>query len=154
MNCWVAKSTLLPFEVTAINEQCVCLAILPIKKSLYKTDHQYVEIKNLQQKMLLVLDLLKEQLTTVIFYYDENNKEQFSLEQKNSLTKKILTYCEQTKLILQFGSVNFLDLDYLNLKKIVIFTVLHPENLLENPENKRQAYQDLLLCKNKLATIL
>jgi len=103
--------------------------------------------------MLLVLDLLKEQLTTVTFYYNENNKEQFSLEQKNSLTKKILTYCEQTKLILQFGSLNFLDLDYLNLKKIVISTVLHPEDLLQNQENKRQAYQDLLLCKTKLSIL-
>jgi|GEM_PF-1192455 hypothetical protein len=153
MNFWVAKSTLFPFAATVINKQSVCLAILPIKKSLYKADCKYIEIKNLQQKMLLVLDLLKEQLTTVTFYYNENNKEQFSLEQKNSLTKKILTYCEQTKLVLQFGSLNFLDLDYLNLKKIVISTVLHPEDLLQNQGNKRQAYQDLLLCKTKLSIL-
>ena len=153
MNCWVAKSTLFPFEATVINKQSLCLAILPIKKSLYKTNCKYIEIKNLQQKMLLVLDLLKEQLTTVIFYYDENNKEQFSLEQKHNLTKKILAYCEQTKLILQFGGLNFLDLDYLNLKKIVTYSVFHTEDLLQHPENKRQAYQDLLLCKTKLSTL-
>ena len=154
MNCWVAKSTLSPFEVTAINEQSLCIAILPIKNSLHKIDSKYIEIKNLQQKMLLVLNLFSDQLATVILHYNENTKEQFYLEQRNILTKKLLAYYDQTKLILQFGNLNFLDLDYLNLKKIDAFVVLHPEDLLQNPENKRQAYQDLLLCKTKLVTLL
>ena len=155
MNYWVAKSTLLPFEVTSVNNQAICLSILPIKKSLGKYNNKYIEIKNLQIKMLLVLDLSANQLAPVTMYYDDDNQqEQFSVEQKNTLTKKILSFYNNTKLILQFGNLDFLDLNYLAYKKIFTITTVHPEDLLQNSEQKRQAYQDLLLCKTKLMALL
>ncbi len=151
-NIWVAKSTMLPFEVTSINEEARCIAILPIKKSLAKSDPKYKEIKNLQRLMLSVLELPVNKLALITINYNE--EEQFLVKQKNSLTQKLLTYYHQSKLILQFGSLDFLDLYYLACKKIFTRTILHPEYLLKNPEYKRQAYQDLLSCKTQLATLL
>lgn len=145
---WVAKDSLLPFEVTVINPQAICLAILPINNSLSKTEQKYIEINTLQQKMLLVLGLSPNKIATIIMNYDNYYKK------NNNLMNKIFIYYNQIKVILQFGNLDILDLNYLLFKKIDLTVVEHPESLLQNQHNKKRAYQDLLLCKAKLATTL
>ena len=146
---WVAKKTMQPFEFIEIYTKPLCIAILPIKNSGSTNDLQYREIKNLYIKMLSVLELTSDKLSKVFMRYQE--KEKFSIEQKKLLTKKISYY--SPKCILEFGDLGFLDTNLLNLENIFTIKTFHPEHLLNNPQDKRQAHQDLLLCKKKLAIL-
>ena len=144
---WVAKSNLLPLDIKVINNKSLCLVILPINSNLVRS--KYLEIKQLQYKMLSVLNMPFRSLNLVNIFSDliiSNNI--------NNITKKILLYYQRTKLILQFGNLDILDINYLNTQNIVVSKVMHPEQVLQSQDNKKQAYQDLLLCRNKLQQLL
>lgn len=147
LNIWVAKSSLFPFEVNSvIYNKSICMAILPVLE--LEKNANYFAINYLLQKMLAVLDLSEDQLAVVNYYYSDNNLNYLDN------TKKILSYYKQIKLILQLGDLEVLDLNYLNSKNIIIAKTLHPEYLLKHPGSKKQAYQNLLQCKNQLLTLL
>lgn len=144
---WVAKSNLLPLDIKVINNKSLCLVILPINSNVVRS--KYLEIKQLQYKMLSVLNMPFRSLNLVNIFSDliiSNNI--------NNITKKILLYYQRTKLILQFGNLDILDINYLNTKNIIVSKVMHPEQILQAPDNKKQAYQDLLLCRTKLQQLL
>lgn len=144
---WVAKSNLLPLDIKVINNKSLFLVILPINSNLVRS--KYLEIKRLQYKMLSVLNMPFRSLNLVNIFSDliiSNNI--------NNITKKILLYYQRTKLILQFGNLDVLDINYLTTHNIVVSKVMHPEQVLQSPDNKKQAYQDLLLCRTKLQQLL
>ena len=150
MGGWVAKKNIHPFEFLEIYDNPLCIAILPIRDNLSKNDAEYIKIKNLYYKMLDVLSFSAEQLLKVVFHY---SKQEYSLikQQQNLLTKKLLYF--NPKSILLFGGLDFLDVGLLNLENVFIMNTFHPEHLLINLQDKRQAHQDLLLCKKKLITL-
>ncbi len=152
ISTWVAKSTLLPLNTAFINNKSLCIVILPINNNLEKS--KYIEIKELQHKMLLVLGRSIRSLNIVNLFCHGWDSQIFSLDQQDHITKKILLYYKYTKLILQFGDLEFLNINFLNEKEITITKVLHPLYLLQHPDHKKQAYKDLLLCKNKLEKLL
>lgn len=145
---WVAKNNLLPLDIKVINNKSVCLVILPINSNLVRS--KYLEIKQLQYKMLSVLKMPFRSLNLVNIFSDlitSNNN-------NNNITKKFLFYYQRTKLILQFGNLDILDINYLNMQNIIVSKVVHPEQVLQSQDNKKQAYQDLLLCRAKLQQLL
>jgi uracil-DNA glycosylase len=97
-------------------------------------------------KMLTVLELPARQLMPGLLITNED-----SPINQLQLTEKILFF--NPKLILGFGECNYLDIALLESNNIIVMNTIHPRNLLQDPKLKKLAYQDLLLCKQKLASI-
>ena len=145
MQGWVAKQTMQPFEFVELYFNPVCIAVLPV---VDRDDLGYQATKNLYYKMLAVLELQPHQLLRTIMTY--NLELQFSVEQQQVLTKQLLYF--QPKAILTFGDLDFLDINLFNMQQVAVYNTLHPEHLLKNVVDKRRAHQDLLLCKQQLAS--
>ncbi len=96
--------------------------------------------------MLTVLELSVDQLSKIEIYYKP--QQIFSELDKQLLTEKLLIYCP--KMIIVFGELEFLDHKLLDLHKIIIKHILHPEHLLSNIKDKVIAYNGLLQCKQQL----
>ena len=149
INNWISKSSTLPFEFERIRFNAMCIAIMPLSKNIISDVAACKRIKYLRTKMLEVLALAKNNLSIATVYYE--NKV-FNLATKNLLSLKILKYFP--KMVLTFGDLDFLDQNLLNSKKVLFNNIsYHPEHLLNNIQAKKLAYQELLLCKQKLQNI-
>jgi hypothetical protein len=144
IDSWGAKNTITPFVFDNIHINPLCIAILPF------ADQDFNQKSSAEQKlfakMLTVLELPARQLMPGLLITNED-----SPINQLQLTEKILFF--NPKLILGFGECNYLDIALLESNNIIVMNTIHPRNLLQDPKLKKLAYQDLLLCKQKLASI-
>lgn len=146
INLWVSNKKNLPLKFVELYTSSICISILPINDYMLNNSINLKKIKSLYYKMLTVLNLQIGHLSKVEIYYDF--KKILSDNDKQLLTKKLLIY--HPKMIIIFGDLEFLDINLLKLHNIDINYIIHPNNLLDNTDNKTIAYNSLLRCKQQL----
>lgn len=118
------------------------LIILPIPKVSNTFSHE--KLNTIIRGMLSVLEFDKFECVIARILLDSYHSEKPDINNNNFFDKIKNEIAKlQPQNILLFGK-NF----DLNLREI--FTTFHPLHLLENPQDKKQAYKDLILLKSKL----
>lgn len=125
----------LPIKCHSWLYRASCCVILPVYQPLNKPCEQIL------QGMLKVLSLSAKQLMTVLVMC--TNKDQFTDNCQNGL-----------QIIAEMNPAITVILEHeMNLQQTDVMQIFHPVFLFQQPEYKREAYQQLLQVKSRLAKL-